>query len=99
MKQHKIVRSGDATTLIIEGDIRRPEPGSAVIRFPGGFAEVTRCTDGTYWAHVQADGAVPTESRVRYDYGSYLQHGVSEIPDLEHVVGFGCRFPKPTEVP
>jgi hypothetical protein len=51
-KKHRIVHSEDATTIVIEGDRRNPEPGTVVVKFPGGHIEVSRCTDGSYWAHV-----------------------------------------------
>lgn len=30
----------------------RPEPAQHVIEFPGGAIELTRTTDGNYWAHI-----------------------------------------------
>ena len=34
------------------GDKKKPEPAQHVIEFPGGAIEVTRTTDGNYWAHI-----------------------------------------------
>lgn len=31
---------------------RRPEPAQHIIEFPGGAIEVSRTTDGLYWAHI-----------------------------------------------
>jgi hypothetical protein len=31
---------------------RRPEPAQHVIEFPGGAIEVSRTTNGCYWAHI-----------------------------------------------
>ena len=39
----------------IHGDPKRPEVSQFGIKFPGGEIYVTRCTDGTYWAHVCTD--------------------------------------------
>lgn len=31
---------------------RRPEPAEHIIEFPGGAIEVSRTSDGNYWAHI-----------------------------------------------
>lgn len=31
---------------------KKPEPAQHIIEFPGGAIEVSRCTDGNYWAHI-----------------------------------------------
>lgn len=37
----------------IHGDPKRqPEPESLRIVFPGGEVNLTRCSDGSYWAHI-----------------------------------------------
>ena len=65
MARAKVVHSGDAVQITFEGDRRRPEPSTAIIKFPGGHVEVTRCSDGSYWAHVAVvDGANIAEGRV-----------------------------------
>ena len=30
----------------------RPEPATHIIEFPGGAIELSRTTDGNYWAHI-----------------------------------------------
>lgn len=34
------------------GDKARPESAQHIITFPGGAIELTRTTDGSYWAHI-----------------------------------------------
>lgn len=31
---------------------KRPEPAQHIIEFPGGAVEISRTTDGNYWAHI-----------------------------------------------
>jgi hypothetical protein len=52
----KITHSDDATrmTFRVDKTLRR-EHGMGVIHFPGGFVEVTRCTDGSYFVHLGVD--------------------------------------------
>jgi hypothetical protein len=38
---------------VLSGDKRKKaEPAQHVIEFPGGAVEVSRCEDGSYWAHI-----------------------------------------------
>ena len=42
-----------AKTIHLYGDKSRAiEPAQHIIIFPGGSVEVSRCEDGTYWAHI-----------------------------------------------
>lgn len=34
---------------------KKVEAAQHIIEFPGGAIELTRCTDGTYWAHILAN--------------------------------------------
>lgn len=37
----------------LDGDkSKKMEPAQHIIEFPGGAVEVSRCDDGTYWAHI-----------------------------------------------
>jgi len=54
-KLKNIVHSKDACTLIFKGNEKIPEPSLGVIKFPGGFVEVSRCSDGSYYAHISSD--------------------------------------------
>jgi hypothetical protein len=40
----RITLGGDKT--------KRPEPAQHIIEFPGGAVEVSRTTEGNYWAHI-----------------------------------------------
>jgi hypothetical protein len=55
MAKTKAVYSEDATTLIFKGNPKKPECGTAIIKFPGGHVEVTRTSDSKYWAHLCVD--------------------------------------------
>ena len=49
MARAKVTHSDDAVQITFNGDKRNPEPSTAVVKFPGGYVEVSRCSDGTYW--------------------------------------------------
>ena len=93
-KQHRIVRSEDATTIVIDGDRRRPEPAHAIVRFPGGVIEVARASDGTYWIHASRYVSPPdedspagaiVESRIDYAYEEQPTGAPSALPSgVEH---------------
>lgn len=99
-KGHQIVRSEDATTVVIRGDVRNPEPTHAIIAFPGGTVEVARCSDGTYWAHLALlpRGAIGDESfavlasRVDYNHEGWGEHGIPEIPSAHLVEKLSLRI-------
>ncbi len=89
-KQFKQVRSDDALTIIVEGDRRNPEPGTLVVKFPGGHIELSRCTDGTYWAHTQVvDTANIVASRVDYSHGASVS--VRDLPEADKVTKLAVR--------
>jgi hypothetical protein len=49
----KVHLLGQAPTRItLLGDKARPESAQHVIEFPGGAVEVSRTSDGDYWAHI-----------------------------------------------
>lgn len=53
---HQITKAPKRITLL--GDkTKRPEPAQHVIEFPGGAVEVSRCSDGSYWAHIIVNSA------------------------------------------
>lgn len=90
-KQFKTVRSEDALTILIEGDRRNPEPTTLVVKFPGGHIEVSRCSDDTYWAHVQVvDAANVVTGRIDYAHGAAMS--VAELPDADKVVKLAARI-------
>lgn len=65
MARAKVTHSSDAVQITFDGDRQNPEPSTGVIKFPGGHVEVSRCSDGTYWAHVAVvSGANIAEGRI-----------------------------------
>jgi hypothetical protein len=60
-----------AKTLHLYGDkTKAVEPAQHIITFPGGSVEVSRCEDGTYWAHIarnRADNQQPEDVGVFLD--------------------------------
>jgi len=72
MARANVVHSTDAVQINFYGDKAHPEPSTGVIKFPGGHVEVSRCSDGTYWAHVAVvegvnivDGRIDRAGRVQ----------------------------------
>ena len=77
---------------------RRPEPATHIIEFPGGAIELSRTTDGNYWAHiiVNRDFALPDEiegmegaygeivgSRIDYEFPA--EPNIVEVPNAQEV--------------
>lgn len=47
-----------AKVITLHGDKRlKTESAQHIINFPGGSVEVSRCEDGTYWAHIARNRA------------------------------------------
>ncbi len=74
---------------------KKPEPAQHIIEFPGGAIEVSRTSDGNYWAHIiinqaqRVDDAEGRESAFGQIIGSRLcasgQMGVSDLPNAERI--------------
>lgn len=78
MARARVAHSEDAVLVEFEGGRRKPEPSTGVIKFPGGHVEVTRCSDGTYWAHAAVvSGANILEGRID------REGRVNAVEDLE----------------
>ena len=73
---------------------KRPEPAAHIIEFPGGAIELSRTSDGNYWAHiiVNRDFALPGEVEglegafgeiigSRIDYKFPTEPNIVEVPD------------------
>lgn len=74
MARHKVIHSDDACCVLIEGDKRSPEPSTASIKFPGGSVEVSRTSDGHYWAHIQVDDrSNVVQSRIDYAHEEWAR--------------------------
>lgn len=93
MARAKVVHSEDSCLIKFEGDKSKPEPSQAVIEFPGGFVEVTRCSDGTYWAHVgKHEQGTIVGSRVDYNLEGSRELGIPDIPQQEKLVKLAMRI-------
>lgn len=100
-KKVQIVHSDDAVTIIVRGDRRNPEPGTIVVHFPGGNLELSRASDGTYWAHigVVAPGNV-IGSRVDHTHEAANELGkIPEFPRAESVNHIALRIANHTPHP
>jgi hypothetical protein len=96
-KNYLIDKAPQRITLL--GDkTKRPEPATHIIEFPGGAIELSRTTDGNYWAHiiVNRDFALPDEiggmegaygeivgSRIDYEFPA--QPNIVEVPEAQRV--------------
>ncbi len=97
-KQFKQTTSEDALTIHVNGDVRRPEPTHLIIKFPRGHIELARCSDGSYWAHLEGDDAhTVIDSRVEYDHEGYLEHGIKPIPSQDQIKKLGVKFKGPVK--
>ena len=93
-----IVHSDDAITMIFEGDKRRPEPSTGVIKFPGGHVEVSRTSEGNYWAHISIDNSQSVvDSRIDYDFEGYKATGgnIPDVPHADHIQHLAFLVSKP----
>lgn len=93
-KKFKQVVSEDALTIMISGDVRNPEPSTLVIKFPGGHVEISRCSDNTYWAHLEVvSPANVVDSRVEHNHEGYIAlGGVPDFPRAEDVKKVALRI-------
>ncbi|DAZ90910.1 TPA_asm: hypothetical protein Cy-LDV1_g36 [Cyanophage Cy-LDV1] len=101
-KGYKIVRSDDATTVIIKGDRRNPEPSHLIVQFPGGFVEIARCQDDSYWVHThrnteacEATEKVPgavVGSRLDWSPEFAAERSIPQLPAHEEIRGMSIRI-------
>ena len=81
MARVKVVHSDDAVMVEFKGDKRNPEPSTGVIKFPGGHVEVSRTSDGKYWAHIETvDPKNVVDGRIDYSYEGWISMGVQDLP-------------------
>jgi hypothetical protein len=60
VKSFQISRAPSRITLL--GDkTKRPESSQHIIEFPGGAIELSRTTDGYYWAHIIVNRGQPID--------------------------------------
>jgi len=46
------IRNAPKRIDLLGDKTKRPEPAQHIIEFPGGAVEVSRTTEGSYWAHI-----------------------------------------------
>ena len=88
MAKAKVIHSTNSCMIKFMGDKRKPEPETGIISFPGGHVEVTRTTDGKYWAHIEVnDPSNVVSSRIDYNHEGYIKSGGQspDIPHAEHI--------------
>ena len=98
MAKMKVIHNEDCCMIIFKGDKSNPEPHTGVIKFPGGHVEVSRCEDGTYWAHIVADESVNIiDSRIDYNYEGYQKSEprIPQIPMKEHIKKMAIKIDGP----
>ena len=90
MAKAKVTHSDDSVMITFKGSKNSPEPGTGVIKFPGGHVEVSRCTTGHYWVHI--DVVSPeniTASRLDYTHEAWAELGtIPDVPranDIRHI--------------
>lgn len=104
MARFTVHHSEDACCIDVRGDIRRPEPSTAVIKFPGGHVEVSRHSDGSYWVHVARNTRVDNpdedvlgvivDSRIDLTYEARNDYGtaIPPMPAAEHIEHLAMRI-------
>lgn len=91
MARAKVTHSTDAVQVTFNGDKRNPEPSTGVIKFPGGHVEVARCSDGSYWVHLEVVDAVNiTGSRIEYMHGATKT--VRDLPETNLIRKLALRI-------
>lgn len=108
MARFAVHHSEDACCVLIDGDRRRPEPSTAVIRFPGGHVEVSRASDGSYWVHVGRNTRINdpdadvlgeiVESRIDHTYEA-RERGIPPMPAAEHIEHLAMRIARAERAP
>lgn len=78
-----------AQHIYLWGDKKKQtEPGEFSVHFPGGLIIVSRCSDGTYWAHtsIEADKVRANPYTIR---GKFLSGRIdcTDVPPNEMDIG------------
>ncbi len=98
-KHLRIQRNGtDAMLVRLEGNKAKPEPSTFIVAFPGGEVEIARCSDDTYWIHLNVSNPTQfsrggpaagriTDARldIRGKHASDCNAGDFSDPNLYHV--------------
>ena len=88
MARAKVIHSSNSCMISFKGNPKSPEPEIGVIKFPGGHVEVTRTTNGKYWAHIAVDDPINTKnSRIDYDFEGYksTSGNIPDVPYADHI--------------
>jgi hypothetical protein len=105
MAKVNVIHSQDACTIVFKGSKNTPEPSTGIIKFPGGHVEVSRTSDGCYWAHIQINqknsdefeitGCIK-ESRIDYTHEGYLKNNMNipSIPAEEFIQHIAVKIGK-----
>ena len=88
------------------GQKSKPESAQHIVEFPGGAIEVSRTTDGNYWAHiiVNRDWSDNDCDGMRHSIGQIIggridaRNGVNEIPCFQEITQIALLI-KPTIKP
>ena len=87
------INSAPKKIKLLGDKTKRPESAQHIIEFPGGAVEVSRCDDGTYWAHIilnneagidDCEGLVSARGEVvasRIDYAFPTDPNIIDIPN------------------
>lgn len=88
--------------LTLLGDkVKKAESATHVIEFPGGAIEVSRCSDGSYWAHIlvnhgfdEGDGNGFTSARGDVIDGRIQRDGehVIDVADAGRITQIAVRI-------
>ena len=89
MKLLQAKGNNTAQHIYLYGDKKKQmEPLEFIVHFPGGYILVSRCSDGTYWAHtsIEADKARAEPHNIR---GKFLDGHIdcTGIPPNEMNIG------------
>lgn len=95
-KMRNIIHSDDSCMMIFKGNKRTPEPSTGVIKFPGGFVEVTRTSEGHYWAHIGVDTSDNiVHSRIDYAHGTFEEQTIPPIPAQDKITKIAVMIDGP----
>jgi len=85
-KNYPIKKAPKKITLL--GEREKPEPATHIINFPGGAIEISRTSEGNYWAHIIiSDSPHQCGQHVGEIIDSRITstNGVCSIPDYEGI--------------
>lgn len=84
------IKKAPSLIQLLGDKTKKPEPAQHIIEFPGGAIEVSRTTEGNYWAHiiVNRKQAFGDEDGLVSTLGKVLDSRLStdkEIVDIPHI--------------